>query len=146
MGAAYSVTLKIKMRKVTKGGAANLLRVWMKERENPKKNGGLGVNWCLKESSKAGIRPTSFSGVCKILLAFHQGDGRHSVEDGFDVFRSAFNATYSWGPLVEEAFKKIAWALEEGSMLEYWSDNDHAVFKVEINDKGDAEVWERFGR
>lgn len=147
MGATYSVTLKIKMRNATKRSVGRRLYSWMKEQENPGNDMfGLGVDWCLGESRKAGIWPSSLAGACKIVLAFHQGDGKHSVEDGFDVFRSAFKATYSWGTLMEEAFWVMSWALEEGSSLEYWSDNDHALFEVGIDGRGHPVIWERTGR
>lgn len=144
MGAIYSATLRIKLRNATKRSVGRRLYRWMKDQEDPGKgNFVLGVNWCLGESRKAGIWPSSLAGACKILLAFHQGDGRHSVEDGFDVFRNAFKATYSWGTLMEEAFRSMSWALEKGSSLKYWSDNDHAWLEVGIDGKGNPVVWER---
>jgi hypothetical protein len=39
-----------------------------------------GVDWNLAEYRKAGIRPDSFTGICKILLAFQQGDASHVVD------------------------------------------------------------------
>lgn len=147
MGAIYRATLRIKLRNAARCSAGRRLYRWMKDREDPDKDKfGLGVDWCLGESRKTGIRPSSLTGACKIVLAFHQGDGRHSVEDGFDVFRSAFKATYSWGPVMEGAFRSMSWALEKGSSLEYWSDNYHALFEVDIDGKGDPVVWERTGR
>lgn len=147
MGAIYSATLRIKLRNATKRSVGRRLYRWMKDQENPGKgNFVLGVNWCLGESRKAGIWPSSLAGACKILLAFHQGDGRHSVEDGFDVFRNAFKATYSWGTLMEEAFRSMSWALEKGSSLKYWSDNDHVWLEMGIDGNGNPVVWERKGR
>ena len=103
----------------------------------------LGVNWCLSEYRKAGIRPDSFAGICKILLAFHQKDAKHVVDDdGFDLFRSGFNASYGWGDVMVQAFFKMSWALEEGSHLWFNRDSGTEVYEVRIDDEGDAEVWE----
>ena len=41
-----------------------------------------------------------------------------------------------------EAFYKMAWALEEGSRLEIDRDEGHETFEIEVNDEGEAEVWE----
>jgi len=149
MGDCYSVELKVKLRKSTKSNMQKLMREWMKEQEC-RKNVILdsdsptpGVNWSLSVYRKAGIRPDSFVGICKILLAFHQKDCHHIVDkDGFDVFASGFNASYGWYSVMVEAFGKMAWALESGSRLEIYSDGGHSIYEVEIGEDGDGEVWE----
>ena len=150
MGDCYSVELRIKLRKSTKGNLQELMRQWMREQAARKdvrldaKSGRLGVDWNLAEYRRHGIRPDTFAGICKILLAFQQGNARHFVgKDGFDLFRSGFNASYGWYRVMVEAFEKMAWALEKGSYLGVWyGNNSHDVYKIEIDDKGKARVWE----
>ena len=149
MGDCYSVELRIKLRKSTKGNLQGLMRQWMREQAARKdvrldaKSGRLGVDWNLAEYRRHGIRPDTFGGICKILLAFHQGDARVVREDGFDVYYSAFHASYGWYRVMVEAFEKMAWALAEGSKLEVWyGNNSHDVYEIEIDRKGEAEVWE----
>ena len=153
MGDCYSVELRIKLRKSTKGNLQGLMRQWMREQEARKDvqvdatSGRLGVDWNLAEYRRHGVRPDTLAGICKILLAFHQGDARAVREDGFDVYRSGFNASYGWYRVMVEAFEKMAWALAEGSKLEVWyGNNSHDVYEIEIDRKGEAEVWENHRR
>lgn len=149
MGDCYSVELRVKLRKTTKANMQKLLRLWMYEKEKEKDtdlgNGQtiLGVNWSLSTYRKAGIRPDSFNGICKILLAFHQGDAKHIVdEEGFDLYRSGFNASYGWYSVMREAFEEMSWALADGSYLEVSRDEGCERLEIEVNKKGDAELWE----
>lgn len=101
-----------------------------------------GVNWNLAGCREHGIRPDSFSGICKILLAFRQGDAKHIVdEEGFDLYRSNFNASYGWCSVMVNAFLKMAWALEEGSRLEIDRDAGCEVYEIGL-DEDEATVWE----
>lgn len=140
MGDCYSVELRVKLRKSTKSNMQKLLRQWMRDVASPlaKENDDRRiyvVRWPLSASRKAGIRPDSFAGICKILLAFHQGDAKHIVdEEGFDLFRSGFNASYGWNSVMVEAFFKMSWALEEGSYLEIDRDEGHEIYEVEYDD------------
>lgn len=141
MGDCYSVELRVKLRKSTKSNLQKLLRLWMRE-ETERTDVRPGVDWSLAENRRHGIRPDSFAGICKILLAFHQGDAKHVVDEkGFDLFRSGFDASYGWGCVMANAFFRMAWALEEGSYLEIDRDGGCDTYKVEI-DEGEAEVWE----
>lgn len=147
MGDCYSVELRVKLRKSTKSNMQKLLRQWMRDMEKDVDCGGErkapGVYWSLSEMRKAGIRPDSFTGICKILLAFHQGNAKHVVDsEGFDLYRSGFNASYGWSNVMVEAFYKMSWALEEGSRLWFNRDSGTEVYEVRINDEGEAEVWE----
>lgn len=142
MGDCYSVELRVKLRKSTKADMQKLMRQWMRE-EAEGTDARRGVNWSLPEMRRAGLRPDSFAGICKILLAFHQGDAKHVVDkEGFDLFRSGFNASYGWGCVMVNAFLKMAWALEEGSRLWFNRDSGTEVYEVRINGEGEAEVWE----
>lgn len=141
MGDCYSVELRVKLRKSTKANMQKLMRQWMRE-EAAGTDARLGVDWGLAEYRRHGIRPDSFAGICKILLAFHQGDATHVVdEEGFDLYRSGFNASYGWNSVMVEAFYKMAWALEEGSYLEIDRDEGHEIYEVEYDDD-ETEVWE----
>lgn len=141
MGDCYSVTLYVKVAKGSKKNLAAIMRQWMRE-EAKSTDGHLGVDWNLAEYRRCGIRPDSFSGICKVLLAFHQGDAQHLVDgEGFDLYTSGFNATYSWNRVMVDAFFKMAWALEEGSYLEVDRDGGHDIYEVK-HDGDDAEVWE----
>ena len=143
MGNCYSVELRVKLRKSTKANMQKLLRQWMRE-EAEDTDAHPGVYWGLAEHRRHGIRPDSFSGICRILLAFHQGDAKHAVDrEGFDLFRSGFNASYGWHRVMVDAFFKMAWALERGSYLEIDRDGGHDIYEVEIDDEGEAEVWEK---
>lgn len=142
MGDCYSVELRVKLRKSTKSNMQGLMRQWMRE-EAEGTDDRIGVDWNLAEYRRYGIRPDSFSGICKILLAFHQGNAAHVVDsDGFVLYMSSFKASYSWNSVMVNAFFKMAWALEEGSYLEIDRDEGHDTYEIKINDEGDAEVWE----
>lgn len=142
MGDCYSVELRVKLRKSTKSNMQKLLRQWMRE-ESEGTDVRQGINWNLAKFRKHGIRPDSFNGICKILLAFHQGDANHVVDtEGFDLYRSGFNASYSWSDVMIEAFFKMSWALDEGSWLWINRDSGTEDYRVRINDAGVAEVWE----
>ena len=142
MGDCYSVELRVKLRKSTKSNMQKLLRQWMKE-EAEGTDARSGVDWNLAEYRRHGIRPDSFAGICKILLAFHQGDAKHVVDsDDFDLYRSCFNASYSWKCVMVNAFFKMAWALEEGSRLEIDRDGGHEIYEIGLDDDGEATVWE----
>lgn len=142
MGDCYSAELRVKLRRSTKTNMQRLMRQWMRE-EAEWTDVRPGVDWSLAEYRRHGIRPDSFTGICKILLAFHQGDAKHVVdEEGFDLYRSGFNASYGWGDVMVNAFFKMSWALEGGSRLWFDRDSGTEVYEVKINDKGEAEVWE----
>lgn len=145
MGDVYSVMLKFKLRKGMKRGAlADTLRTWMREQEKDTP-GKPGVYWCWKESREAGIRPDSLRGLCKVVLAFHQGDGRFysaTSSNDMEVYRSAFKATYSWLGVMEDFFRKMAWYLDEGSELAVGRDSGWDKYKVELSETGEPEVWE----
>lgn len=143
MGDCYSVELKVKVNRErsTVSNLQKLMREWMRDEEK-REDGRPGTDWDLAEMRRAGLRPDSLSGFCKILLAFHQGDGRHERDaDGFDVFRSGFNASYGWNGVMVRAFFKMSWALEEGSRL--WINRDSGTEQYEVvYENGEAEVWE----
>ena len=142
MGDCYSVELRVKVAKGSKKNLAAIMRQWMRE-EVEDTDAHPGVYWGLAEHRRHGIRPDSFSGICRILLAFHQGDAKHVVDkEGFDLFRSGFNASYGWNSVMVSAFFKMAWALEKGSYLEIDRDEGRDLYEVEIDDEGEAEVWE----
>ena len=144
MGDCYSVELRVKVnpRKSTVSNLQKLLRQWMKD-EAKGMDGRPGVNWGLAEMRRAGLRPDSFAGICKILLAFHQGDASHLVDnDGFDGYRSGFNASYGWANVMVNAFLKMSRALEKGSSLWIHRDSGVDVYKVEDGEVSDTEVWE----
>lgn len=147
MGDCYSAELRVKLRRSTKSNLQKLLRQWMRDMEKDVDIGdgrrALGVNWCLSEYREAGIRPDSFAGICKILLAFQQKDAKHVVDDeGFDLYRSGFNASYGWGDVMVKAFFKMSWALAEGSRLWFNRDSGTEVYEVKVNNEDEAEVWE----
>lgn len=141
MGDCYSVELRVKLRKSTKANMQKLLRQWMRKKAEGT-DGRPRVDWNLAEYRRRGIRPDSFNGICKILLAFHQGDARHVADGhGFDLFRSGFNASYGWNRVMVDAFFEMSWALEKGSYLEIDRDEGRDLYEVELDDD-DAEVWE----
>lgn len=44
-------------------------------------------------------------------------------EDGWPVFRGVFDASYSWGGVMEEWFRAVAPSLEAWSEIEVWPDS-----------------------
>jgi hypothetical protein len=136
MGDVYSVVMKTKLKPNTKKtNLANLMRQWLKEAGSREEN---QINFCLAESRKIGIRPDTFSGICKIVLAFHQGESLTLKDGDFDVYASAFKATYSWLSVLEEFFYKISWALEDGSYMEVDRDSGRDYYKI-----FEGKAWER---
>lgn len=103
------------------------------------------IDWGLAEARRAGVRPESFAGVCKLLLAFHQGTGIHSKDsEGYDVYSSGFNASYGWHGVMVRAFDEMSPALKEGSRLEIDCDGGRTVLETERDpDTGDMVVWEQ---
>ena len=148
MGDCYSVELRIKLRNSTAANMQSIMREWMREKE---RGIGLadgytvsGVRWHLAHCRKSGIRPDSLSGICKILLAFNQGNCRYeTTDDGFKVFRSGFNASYSWYDIMVEAFRTMSWALAEGSSLKIDRDEGIDTFEISVDEDGESEVWEK---
>lgn len=136
MGDVYSVVLKTKLKpNMRKTNLANIVRQWLKEARSRKEN---QVHFSLEESREIGIRPDTFSGICKIVLAFHQGNGLAVKEGDFDVYSSAFKATYGWLSVLEEFFYKISWALEDGSCMEVDRDSGRDYYKI-----FEGKAWER---
>ena len=60
--------------------------------------------------------------------------------DGWDLYASSFDATYSWEDVIAEAFSAIAPYLEEGSCLDVWPDSGCYRIKVE---HGETCVYQR---
>ena len=143
MGDCYSAVLRVKLRENQRAAAVQkMLRQWMRE-EARGTDASRGVRWSLSELRRKGVRPDTFGGICKVLLAFNQGDARHRKDgDGFDVYCSGFNASYRWFSVMVRAFFKMAWALEEGSYLEIDRDGGHDVYEARNGDSGLTEVWE----
>lgn len=144
MGQCYSVELRFKLRD-DRGSEENLRRVmrqWMDDMtaEYPK---GLRVNWALDEHAKDGYTPDTLDGICKILLSFRQGDGdMHVNSSGFFVYSSGFHASYGWVAVMVEAFKRMSFALVEGSELYIDDDEGTERHRVYLDEHGDSEVWE----
>lgn len=136
MGDCYSVELRMKVAKGTKSNLAGLLRTWMR-RVGEGTDATPGVAWNLAMYRRHGIRPDSLRGIVKIILAAHQNDFRHVVDkEGFDLYRSAFNASYGWAGVMRDAFREMSRALADGSYL--YIDRDEGVDNMEIR-KG--KIW-----
>ena len=141
MGDCYSVELRMKVAKGTKSSLAGLLRTWMR-RVGEGTDATPGVAWNLAMYRRHGIRPDSLRGIVKIVLAAHQGDFRHVVDkEGFDLYRSAFNASYGWAGVMRDALREMSWALADGSYL--YIDRDEGVDNMEVR-KG--KIWSEEGR
>ena len=141
MGDCYSVELRMKVAKGTKSNLAALLRMWMR-RVGEGTDATPGVAWNLATYRRHGIRPDSLRGIVKIVLAAHQNDFRHVVdEEGFDLYRSGFNASYGWAGVMRDAFREMSWALADGSYL--YIDRDEGVDELEVR-KGT--VWQEEDR
>ena len=65
-------------------------------------------------------RLTSIGGIINNFV----GDGtvRVAYEDGWPVFRSDFDASYSWDDVMSEWFEAVAPSLVDGSSIEVWPD------------------------
>lgn len=136
MGDCYSVELRMKVAKGTKSNLAGLLRTWMR-RVGEGTDATPGVAWNLAMYRRHGVRPDSLRGIVKIILAAHQNDFRHVVDkEGFDLYRSAFNASYGWAGVMRDALREMSWALADGSYL--YIDRDEGIDNMEIR-KG--KIW-----
>lgn len=136
MGDCYSVELRMKVAKGTKSSLAGLLRTWMR-RVGEGTDATPGVAWNLAMYRRHGIRPDSLRGIVKIILAAHQNDFRHVVDkEGYDLYRSAFNASYGWAGVMRDALREMSWALADGSYL--YIDRDEGIDNMEIR-KG--KIW-----
>lgn len=61
-------------------------------------------------------------------------------EDGWPVFRSGFDASYSWNGVMDEWFRAVAPSLEPGSEIEVWPDS--GSWKCTVKDGGKCEMTE----
>lgn len=136
MGDCYRVMLHIKPR-AKLGDIQKRLREFMKARKN--------VNWNLPEYRRNGVRPDSFEGIIKILLASNQRNIYISEKDykGFKTYRSSFDATYSWLRILEDAFDYIKYMLEDQSVMSIDHDDGYSLYVVQRDRFGEAFVWER---
>ena len=144
MGDCYAVELRMKV-KGSKANLAGIMRQWMKEMAKPSDAVGghpLGVDWSLAAYRREGVRPRTLAGIVKILLAgWRSQPVRHVRKDGFDLYANGFNASYGWGWVMLEAFRKMRHWLEDGSYL--YVDRDDGVDVLEIRN---GRLWRRVKR
>lgn len=138
MGDCYSVELRMKVKLGSKSNLAGLLRTWMREVE-PGTDATPGVNWSWTLHRRHGARPDTLRGIVKILLAAHQGDFRAVVdEEGYDLYRSGFNASYGWASVMRDAFRTMAKVLADGSYL--YIDRDGGVDDMVVKE---GRIWQK---
>lgn len=144
MGQCYYAHLTVRLRKEqTEENVHGLLRQWMREREAEEP----GVNWTFDKFAERGITPDTLDGVFKILLGFHQGEGEsNKADDGSTHYVSSFHASYGWAFVMYEAFKAIAFCLDEGSELFFDDDEGRETYEIRIGPTGESEVWENHVR
>lgn len=141
MGDNYSVVMRIKVARRGKSYLAGLVRKWMKRVEEGT-DATAGVQWQWSYNRSFGARPDSLNGIVKILLGAHQGTFKHSVDNGgFDVYMSVFKATYTWGAVIRDAFREMAWALDDHSYL--YIDRDDGADRLEVHRD---RVWQEEAR
>ena len=70
-------------------------------------------------------------GNIKFVLASHQhGFDVTTNDNGWPVYRSDFDASYSWELVLEEWFLAVASTLEDGSEIEVYPDEGHWGYEV----------------
>ena len=103
MGQCYSVYLKIKLK-----DADEFVRLSRKYATDN--------DWSDEYMRKM----SGVDGIIKQMIS--TGDLTVQCEDGWPVFRSDFDASYSWEGVMYEWFNAVAPALEDGSEIEVYPD------------------------
>lgn len=111
MGQCYSVYLKIKMK--NEGEFIRLSRKYATENE-------WSGEYIRKMSGVDGV-------IKQVLLT---DDLTVQREDGWLVYRSDFDAYYSWESVLDEWFNAVAPALDDGSEIEVYPDRCHWGYNV----------------
>lgn len=119
MGQCYSVYLKAKVK-----DEAEFVRL-----SATKLRGEFnGLN--IRKGCFNGHDLTTSLGNIKFVLASHQNGFTETAEDGCPVYRSDFDASYSWESVLDEWFCAVAPALEDGSEIEVYPDMGHWGYEV----------------
>lgn len=103
MGQCYSVYLKMKLK-----DADEFVRLSRKYATDN--------DWSDEYMRKM----SGVDGIIKQMIS--TGDLTVQCEDGWPVFRSDFDASYSWDGVMDEWFNAVAPALEDGSEIEVYPD------------------------
>ena len=121
MGACYSVTLRVNLS--DEEGAIKALNEHMSKDSR--------TNYALDKYSAAGIEPTTFDGLMKIMLAALQHNVFINSEGKYRVYENYFNASYGWEGVMSEWFEVLTPFLEDGSKIRIWPDSgcEEAVVK-----------------
>ena len=69
-------------------------------------------------------------GNIRFVLAAHQQQFEESEEDGMVLYRSGFDATYSWETILYDWFCAVSKALEDGSEIEVYPDSGRWALRV----------------
>ena len=141
MGDNYRVRLRVRMRDgVRKCRLTRVLKAWMDDKRAFAGPYPSNVDFSLALNRGCGNRPDTLAGIWRILLAFHQGDGRQSSKYGWDEYRSAFHGSYSWYAVLEDAFRKAAPMLADGSRMEVSRDSGTSAFEVSDGEAAETEA------
>lgn len=142
MGDCYSVEMRIKV-KGSKQNLAKIMYKWMKEAEKDYNLYPAGINWSWAAYRKEGVRPDSLEGIVKILLSGWKSQPvSHKVdEEGFDIYRNGFSASYGWGPVMVDTFTHMSMWLEDGSYL--YIDRDEGTDEIMVQG---GQAWQQLGR
>ena len=124
MGACYAVEISLQFKDTagSEEAATKALRKYIKTAR---------ANFHLDRFAKEGVGTDTFDDLMRILLA---GFKNHEViiEDHGEwrVYSNEFDASYSYEPIMVDAFEAISPYLKNGSSIKLWPDNDHCEWTV----------------
>lgn len=127
MGACYAVELNLQFAdgKQSERAAAKALREYM---VNSK------ADFHFEYFAKKGVGTDTFDDLMRILLAgYARMPVLVSYSDGRQVYSNEFDASYSYEPVIVDAFEVIAPYLADNSSLVLCPDNDYREWRT---DKG----------
>ena len=120
MGQCYSVYLKVKVK-----DEKEFVRL------SAEKLRGKFLGLDIREDCFVGHDLATPLGNIKFVLASHQHNFDVMTNDnGWPVYRSDFDASYSWELVLEEWFLAVASTLEDGSEIEVYPDEGHWGYEV----------------
>lgn len=126
MGACFWVEMKLKI--TDRDAAAKALYSYVTDdllRYNPRCFEG-----CFEEGAE---KVGTVEGLLSMILASHQHGYNHitDYEDGFEVFGSAFDASYGWSKVMDDAFESIVPYLADGSTYYQACENDEDTYEIQ---------------
>lgn len=128
MSAGYNADLTIKVK--DEKGAIKALNAFIDAKGKGLEPFG-PCNFHLAECKEKGIGRETLPDLISIIMGGYQEPLKaEKVKDGFITYTKCFNASYSWREVLDGMFEELAPFIEDGSSLDYDSDDYHAGWQI----------------